>query len=56
VVPLDVAHAVQRHKARKGHGQVVAQAQDLAALQTEEWQNLAGVRQARNSFVVADAV
>lgn len=32
VVALDVAHAVQRHKARKGHGQVVAQAQDLAAL------------------------
>lgn len=32
VVPLDVAHAVQRHKARKGHGEVVAQRQDLAAL------------------------
>lgn len=32
VVPLDVAHAVQRHKARKGHSQVVPQRQDLAAL------------------------
>lgn len=45
VVALDVAHAVQRHKARKGNGEVVPQAQDLAALTKQVGKRQGSARQ-----------
>jgi hypothetical protein len=36
VVPLDVANGIHSNVARKGHGKVIAQAQQLTTLQTQK--------------------